>query len=387
MPWRQTLVSEERLNFVVMARTGTVSFSVLCHDFGISRKTGYKWLRRFEESGPQGLLDRRRTPHQHPATLHQSVIDRCLKLKKEKRFWGPKKIVELGKSRRPDLYWPAPSTLSKYFKKSGLVKPRRIQRRTVVPYDKPLIQPQAPNELWCADFKGHFKTADGKYCYPLTVTDAYSRYILGIYSLTNTGNTDSRPVFEKLFKQYGIPGAIRTDNGPPFGSLRLGYSTLTLRWYKLGITHERIEPGHPEQNGQHERMHRNLKAETTKPPKENLKEQQRRFDTWKTEFNEERPHEGLAMSTPASYYTPSARQLPQDTPDPTYPDHFETRRVKRGGDMRWRNRSTYVSSMLAGEKIGLEQLDKYTWKVWFDTIPLGTLDERRLKKVLPMYPD
>jgi putative transposase len=385
MPWKETYVMDERLSFVKTYSRKTVSLTELCDEFGISRKTGYKWLVRYEKEGLLGLEDRRSTPHSHPAKMPDDALQRCIKLKQEKPHWGPKKLVVLGKTRRPDLYWPVASTLGEYFKRLGLVKPRRWRNRSVLPYEADLIEAKTANEVWCADFKGQFHTGDKKYCYPLTVTDAHSRYILSCHALPDVGGKGTRPVFEQLFQCYGLPHAIRTDNGPPFATLRLGFSHLSFWWMKLGIVHERIVPGHPEQNGRHERMHKTLKAETTRPPKRNMAAQQRRFDEWREEFNQERPHEALGMATPATRYSPSTRSYPEQLPEVSYPQDFEIRRVRQSGEILWRNRLLYMGTILIGERIGLAQLNEERWQIWFSDVPIGILDER-LKKVLPLYP-
>lgn len=385
MPWNETCVMELRIAFVQTYLQGAVTMSDLCLDYRISRKTGYKWLARYQAFGLEGLNDRDSRPHDHPDRLAEAIVKRCVALKLEKPHWGPKKLVALGRMRRPDLEWPAPSTLGGYLKRLGLVKRRRVQIRSAPPYEQAFKEGSYANEVWCADFKGQFLTGDKRYCYPLTVTDAHSRFLLCCTGLKNVGCDATRPEFEKLFKQYGLPEAIRTDNGPPFSSVRLGFSPLSLWWRKLGIVHERIEPGHPEQNGQHERMHRTLKAETTRPPRSNMKTQQKRFDQWREEFNFERPHEALGQTTPSSHYTTSLRKLPKQLDMPRYPDHYEVRRIKSKGDILWRGKMIYASQMLAGEEIGLEQIETGKWTIWLGDQAVAKLDER-LKKVLPMYP-
>ncbi len=386
MTWKETCVMDERMDFVAVYRRGLLSMSELCAEFEISRKTGYKWLNRFEQEGRRGLKDRSRRPKQHPAQLPDDVIERCVALKRRKPHWGPKKIVAFGRLRSPKLYWPAPSTLAEYFKRQGLVKARHQRARSVQPYEADLIQPQHANELWCADFKGQFHTRDRKYCYPLTVTDEHSRFILSCEALMGVDGKGARKVFERLFQDYGLPGAIRTDNGAPFATLKLGFSHLSLWWIRLGIVHERIEPGHPEQNGQHERMHKTLKAEATRPPKANQCAQQKRFDEWVNEFNQERPHEGLDQTTPASHYQQSTRAYVETLPELCYPEHYIVRRVARSGEIHWQNRLIYASNMLAGEWLGLTQIEGPKWQIWLGDLPIAKLDGR-LRRVLPMYPD
>lgn len=385
MPWTETCVMELRVAFVQTYLQGAVTMRDLCLDYRVSRKTGYKWLARYQSHGLEGLLDRASRPHDHPDRLADEVVQRCIALKLEKPNWGPKKLVALGRARQPDLEWPAASTLGEYLKRHGLVKRRRVLSRSSPPYELAFKAGSYANEVWSADFKGQFLTGDKRYCYPLTVSDIHSRFLLCCTGLRNVGCEATKPEFEKLFKKYGLPEAIRTDNGPPFSSVRLGFSPLSLWWRKLGIVHERIEPGHPEQNGQHERMHRTLKAETTRPPKSNMTTQQRRFDEWRNEFNHERPHESLGQTTPASHYSPSPRKLPAQLEIPRYPNTYEVRRIRSKGDILWRGQTIYTSQMLAGEVIGLQRLESEKWRIWLGDQAVAVLDDR-LKKVLPMYP-
>lgn len=385
MPWKETCAMDERDAFVRIYLRGDASMTELCDDFGVSRKTGYKWLKRYQHEGLAGLADRRSTPLHCPTRLADEVVQRCVRLKREKPNWGPKKLIALGKKRQPTLYWPAASTVSEHLKRLGLVKPRRRRNLSVPAYQGGFAEVTQANDVWFADYKGQFRTGDGKYCYPLTVTDGHSRFILCCSALPDVSGENAMPVFEQLFHTYGLPQAIRTDNGPPFASIKMGFSRFTLWWIKLGIAHERIEPGHPEQNGQHERMHRTLKAETTRPPKHDLKTQQKRFDHWRDEFNQERPHEALGQTTPASRYVKSDRSLPDCLAEREYPTHFEVRRVRQAGEIQWRNRRLYTSTVLVGERIGLQQIDADRWQIWFGDLRVAVLDER-LKKVLPMSP-
>lgn len=385
MPWKETCVMDERDAFVRIYLRGDLSMTELCEEFGVSRKTGYKWLRRFQTDGLPGLSDRRSVPQHCPTRLSDDVVHRCVKLKKEKPNWGPKKLVTLGLSRHPKLYWPAPSTVGEHFKRLGLVKPRRRRNLSVPAYQEKLTDISQANDVWCADYKGHFRTGDKKYCYPLTVTDAYSRFILCCVALPDVSSPNALPVFEHLFRTYGLPQALRTDNGPPFASIKMGFSRLSLWWIRLGIKHERIEPGHPEQNGQHERMHRTLKAETTRPPKGNITAQQRRFDQWREEFNLERPHEALGQVTPASVYSHSQRAMPDALPEYSYPPDFQVRRVRQAGEINWCGQLLYVSTVLVGELIGLQPIENNRWQIWLGKLKVAILDER-LKKVLPMSP-
>jgi hypothetical protein len=256
-----------------------------------------------------------------------------------------------------------------------------------------------PNSIWTADFKGQFRTRDGRYCYPLTIVDGYSRYLLACQGLRSTAIALAKPVFHRLFEQYGLPRIIRTDNGVPFATTTLGrLSTLSVWWIRLGIFPELIEPAHPEQNGRHERMHKTLKAETTRPPRGNLSAQQVRFNEFRREYNDDRPHEGLGLETPASRYEPSPRPMPSKLPQIEYPKHFEVRLVSKNCGIRWKSQRVLVTHTLAGEYVGLEEVGDGVWDVFFGPVRLGRLDERRLqveddkgrwkrKTVLPMSPD
>ena len=385
MPWNETCAMDERDAFMRIYLRGDVSMTELCDDFNVSRKTGYKWLERYRREGLAGLADRRSTPLHCPTRLANEVVQRCVRLKREKRHWGPKKLIALGESRYPALYWPAASTVGEHLKRLGLVKPRRKRNLSVPAYQGKFTEVTQPNDVWFADFKGQFRTGDKKYCYPLTATDADSRFLMCCSALPDVSSENAKPVFEQLFHTYGLPLAIRTDNGPPFASIKMGFSRLSLWWIKLGILHERIEPGHPEQNGQHERMHRTLKAETTRPPKHDLKAQQKRFDQWREEFNQERPHESLGQTPPANRYVRSDRSMPDCLPEREYPKEFEVRRVRQAGEILWRNRLLYLSTVLMGELIGLQRIDVDRWQIWFGNLKVAVLDER-LKKVLPMSP-
>ena len=382
MPWKETCVMDERLLLVLRYREGQIPMVELCRCAGISRKTAYKWVARYDAEGRAGLQDRSRAPHVQARQTPAAVIERLVALKQDHRSWGPKKLLAVLRAREPEVAWPAPSTVSAILDARGLVK-RRQQRRQTPPYPEPLSACEAPNEVWSADYKGQFKTGDGQYCYPLTLTDGCSRFVLGCQGLAQVNREYAQPVFLRVFEEYGLPKAIRTDNGPPFANRGLGISKLTVWWLKLGIRHERIEPGHPEQNGRHERMHRTLKAETTKPPAKTLRSQQRRFDRWRGEFNYERPHEALGQRPPADLYEVSGRAYPGTLPDVSYPDSFIVRKVRQNGSIKWHSQLIFISYSLVGEPIGLERIDDQRWRVYFVQQPIGILDIY-LKKVLPM---
>lgn len=376
MPWARTDCMSERVKFIAAFLRCDDSFTDLCVDFGISRRTGYKWVRRFEREGPRALEDRSRAPHHHPQATAEHITERLVALRRQHPRWGPRKLRVVLLRRHPQMLLPAPSTIGDILKRQGLVRPRRRIRRSS-PYGERLRQYAAPNAVWCADFKGPFYVG-GERCHPLTISDGYSRYLLSCRALHRPLYRCARRVFESAFRQYGLPLAIRTDNGPPFSTLTLGgLSRLAVWWMRLGIRPERIQPGRPDQNGRHERMHSTLKAETAKPPRSSFTAQQRAFDRFQLEFNEQRPHEALGQQVPASFYRPSLRAYPSYLPHMRYPPHFETRLAYPNGVISFSSTQWYVSICVAGEQVGLEPLSDGLWRVHYGWIPLGLLDPRR----------
>lgn len=398
MPWRETSPMNERRRFIADYHRGLFPVTELCQQFGISRKTGYKWIDRFEAEGNTGLRDHPRRPHGCPHETPADVIEALLQARGRHPSWGAKKLLWLLTPRHPRWPWPARSTVANILKRHGLIPQARRRHRPGHP-GRPKTPMTAPNEIWTADFKGHFLTRDGLYCYPLTVADGFSRYLLACQALLSPSHQGSRRVFRQLFQECGLPQIIRTDNGTPFASTALGrLSRLSVWWLRLGIYPELIEPAHPEQNGRHERMHRTLKAEATRPPSATSSAQQRRFNRFRQEFNAERPHEALGQRTPASVYQSSPRPFPRRVPEIEYPAHFEVRRVSRNGGIRWHSNWVNVSSVLAEEYLGLEEIDNNLWNVYFGPLNLGRFNERdltiedalgrkRRKKLSPMNPD
>jgi len=379
MPWSETSPMDERLQFVADVRRAHESMTALCDRYGISRKTGYKVYARYLRDGPAGLLEHSRRPHTSPAATSAAVVEALLALRGRHPTWGGKKLVAVLARRQPELPALAPSTAAALLQRHGCItRPRRP--RALGHPGRPTTTMQAPNDTWTADFKGQFKTGDGRYCYPLTVADGASRYLLACRALTSVRTGEARPVFERLFRTYGLPARIRSDNGVPFATTALArLSPLSVWWIRLGIWPELTEPGHPEQNGRHERMHKTLKAEATRPPKADRRAQQRRFDTFRTEFNDERPHEALAQATPASCYTTSPRVYPTHLAPLTYPAHCELRRVSRNGGIRWHNHWVNVSHVLADEYIAFEEIDDALWQVSFGPVALGRFHEALLR--------
>jgi transposase InsO family protein len=345
---------DERMQFVADVQRAHESMTALCDRYGISRKTGYKWWTRYEAEGPTGLLEHSRRPHASPTATSDAVVSALLALRARHPHWGGKKLVAVLARRAPELPALAPSTAAALLQRHGCItRPRRA--RVLGHPGRPTAPMTSPNATWTADFKGQFKTRDGHYCYPLTVADGATRYLLACRALTSVRTAEARPVFERLFHTYGLPERIRSDNGVPFATTALArLSPLSVWWIRLGIRPELIEPAHPEQNGRHERMHKTLKAEATRPPKTNRRAQQRCFDAFRTEFNEERPHEALAQATPASCYSTSPRPYPTHLAAPEYPAHCEVRRVSRNGGIRWHNHWVNVSHVLGEEYIAFE---------------------------------
>ena len=379
MPWKKTTPVTERLSFIGLYHARLYSMSELCERFGISRKTGYKWLERYAEEGLVGVQEKSRAPKHCPHKISAEVEAALLEAKRAHPSWGPRKILPWLSRQRPNLVLPTASTVGELFQRAGLVQSRRRRHGHRHPGSAPLGA-EAPNEVWTADFKGQFKTGDGLYCYPLTVADAFSRYLLSCSARLSTRQVEARPIFEQLFRGYGLPEAIRTDNGAPFATPAFcGLSKLSVWWIKLGIRHQRIEPGRPEQNGAHERMHRTLKAEATRPPERDQITQQERFDCFRREYNQERPHEALGMQTPAELYRGSPRPMPETLPEPEYPGHFEVRRVSRAGTFRFQKRQLFLSDTLLEEEIGLEESDDGVWSIYFYDVLLARLDERDFK--------
>ena len=330
MPWKETCRMEEKLVFVADCLRGELPITALCEDYGISRKTGYKWLGRYREQGPEGLVERSRAPHRHGRSMAPEMAEAIVALRRQRPHWGPRKLRAVLMGERPEAVWPAASTIGDLLRAEGLVSSRRRRRRVAAP-GRPFRAVTAPNDVWCIDFKGWFRTRDGERCDPLTVSDAYSRFLLACVIVPPRTDT-VRVAVERLFKRYGLPLAIRSDNGAPFaGTGAGGLSRLSVGWIKAGIVLERIEPGQPQQNGRHERMHRTLKAETAKPPAASAGQQQVRFDRFRQDFNDNRPHEALGQQPPAAFYRPSLRPYPERLDEPWYDAWHAMRRVRTTG--------------------------------------------------------
>lgn len=378
MPWMETEPVNERKRFVEAYRGRVWSMSELCERFNVSRPTGYKWLHRADEEGWVGLEDRSRAPRSCPHRMPAEVEAAIVRAKKSHPLWGPGKILEYLEDRQPELQLPAVSTAGALLDRHGLVKHRRHSRRWRHP-SGPVVRPIAPNEVTTADFKGQFRTGDGRYCYPLTIADPYSRFLLCCQALSSTRTEEAWPVFERVFREVGLPHAIRTDNGAPFSSTGLhGLCALSVWWVRLGIQHQRIRPGKPQDNARHERMHKTLKEATARPPAGNARAQQRRFDAFRQEFNEERPHEALGGKPPARLWQPSTRPYPKEIAKPEYPGHFEKRLVSNAGCIRFKKQVVFISQAIHQDWIGLEEVDNGIWSVYFYDVLLARLDEQEM---------
>jgi transposase InsO family protein len=366
----------ERRQFINEYLRGAASMSVLCASYGISRRVGYKWLTRFLLEGDRALGDRSRRPHTSPWVVVPEVATVLLTARRRHPTWGPRKILDYLRPRYPELTLPAASTVGTLFKRHGLVRPKRRRPRPGHP-GRPTSPILAPNDVWTADFKGHFALGAGGRCHPLTIVDGYSRYLLACHALAHPTTGASQAVFTRVFQEHGLPDRIRTDNGAPFASTALNrLSTLSVWWLKLGIRPELIEPASPQQNARHERMHRTLKAEATRPPKATLRAQQRRFNAFRQEYNTERPHEALHGRPPAAVYRPARRVFPARIPAPAYPSHYLSRYVSTNGGVRFHNQYVTLAPALIGEHVGLEEVADGRWAVYFYDCLLGHLDER-----------
>jgi putative transposase len=380
MPWQETQSMDERARFVADAQRGLFDMTTLCARYGVSRKTGYKWLERFHEGGLPGLRDRSHAPHHCPHRIDETLAALLLAARRSHPRWGPAKLMQYVAPRHPDVAaWPAVSTVADLLQRHGLVQRRRRRRPIVHPGVVP-IATAAPNDLWTADFKGQFRTRDRTYCYPLTIADQHTRYLLDVRGLRSVRVVGARRVFERAFREYGLPSAIRTDNGVPFANTGLhGLTQLSVWWLRLGIQHQRIRPASPQENGAHERMHRTLKAETTRPPGADLARQQRLFNAFRREYNEDRPHAALNGDPPASRYTSSPRVYDGSLPPLEYPSYFLVKRVTNAGTIRFKDRLLFIANALKQHHIGLDERDDGVWSIYLGTVLIGTINEETMK--------
>jgi putative transposase len=382
MAWKVDGVVEQRLRFIMEWQQGEFGLAELCRQHQITRPTGYKWIERYEAEGLEGLRDRSRAPHEHPNQVGEAVEQHILALKAKYGLWGARKIrARLLNGGTKGV--PAASTIGALLRSHGLTVGRK-KRSKAPPRNEPLAEADSPNVVWAADFKGWFRTGDGARCDPLTITDGHSRYLLRCQAVKGEDTVHAKPVFEAAFREYGLPRRMRTDNGAPFGSNGdTGLTGLAVWWIKLGIYPERIRPGKPQENGRHERMHLTLKQATASPPARNLRQQQQRFDEFRQEYNEERPHEALGQAPPGSVYTASGRLWPSRVPEVNYGPDEEVRWVDGGGRIRWQGRRVFISHALAGEPVGLQQIGADAWRIDFSFYPLGIAEGKRTRLWTP----
>jgi putative transposase len=380
MPWTEETVTDQRVRFVrdfdKYVRSGAMSMSELCRQYGIARKTGYKMVRRRDDGGWPALADQSRAPHSGPHWTDDDLIMRVLETRIEFPHWGAETILAYLHRHEPHEAWPSASAIHGWLKQAELVTRQRRPRRFPHPGRPPATVVDHPNQTWTVDFKGHFRTGDRRYCYPLTVADSFSRFLIGCRALPSTAFDLVWPVFERLFREYGLPDSILSDNGSPFSSNSVRrLSKLSVRWIRLGITPILIQPGKPQQNGRHERMHGHMMP-LCDARTENLSAQQKLFDWFVHHNNHIRPHAGIGRKVPADLYEKSSRPYPRRLPQIEYPSHFEVRRVRSSGEIRWDGQWFFVSEALVGEQIAFEEVDDSCWIVRFGPLDLGYYSSR-----------
>lgn len=379
MPWKTEGPMEKKMQMIVDWQSNRYCKSNLSQKYGISRKTVDKWIKRYKLYGIDGLKDLNRAPLRHPNQTSEDIVQLLIEEKCKNRKRGPKKIRRQLERLYPDVEFPAASTIGDWLKKYGLVQSRR-RRRRVPPYREPFEKCQSPNEVWSADYKGQFSMRNRRKCYPLTISDNYSRYLLSCQGLEGPRYIETREVFKKAFREYGLPDAIRTDNGTPFAGQCLGgLSRLSIWWIQLGIIPERIEKASPQQNGRHERMHRTLKEEVLENVGKDMKNQQKRFDLFRMEYNSYRPHESLGQEVPDSYYHKSTRSYIEKPVVPDYDYHFIVRRVRSSGDIKLNGKPFFLTELLEGQPVGLKNIDDGLLKIYYGFFPIGIIDLRKNK--------
>ena len=382
MGWTETCAMTERMRFMTAVEQGDEAFAAVCRRFGVSRKTGYKWLERYQAEGVLGLIDRSRAPLSHPEAVPAAIAERCLAVRRAHPTWGPVKVRAWLERQDAEIAWPAASTIGELFDRAGLTVKRRVRRRGP-PSSAPLAHCGAANDVWCVDFKGWFRTGDGSRCEPLTLSDAHSRYLLRCQALARNDTEHAWPVLDAAFREFGLPHWLRSDNGPPFASRGAGgLSRLSVMVIKAGVVPERILPGKPQQNGRLERLHLTLLQDTADPPASSLRQQLKRFKDFQRLYNEERPHQALGNDTPAEHYERSPRCWDGVLREPDYDGDHTVRRVRHSGEIRWRANTVYISEALVGAPIGLIEDEDGNWSVFYGPIALGFIahDGDRLRK-------
>jgi putative transposase len=376
MPWKATCAMDERALLMADYVEGETTVAALAREYGVSRKTIYKWVERYAMSGVAGLADASRAPDHCPHRLSEAIEDGVIAVRTAHPTWGPKKILAWLKDRAGDRNWPSASTIGELLKSRGLVVPRK-RRLRVPPMTAPFNACTAANKVWTADFKGWFRTGDGSRCDPFTLSDAYSRYLLRCQAVPHQSRKAIWPIFDAAFREFGLPEAIRSDNGPPFASRSVGgLSRFSVRLIKAGVLPERIRPGKPQENGRHERMHLTLQQDTASPPASSLRAQQRRFDAFRQCYNSERPHEALKQTPPARHYGPSPRRYSGRLRSPEYDKAEKVRKVKASGEIHWGGTMIFISEALEREPVGLRELDDGCWQLRYGPVDLGIIDHK-----------
>jgi transposase InsO family protein len=392
MPWKETDVRKERTKFLLEwerenAEAGRANVARLCRAFGVSRDAGHRWIRRYQEAGKDlaAIEERSHRPFVSPTTVSESMQDAIIRLRKKRPHWGPRKLRDVLLTRHAITPVPSPSTIGDLLKRHGLTRTRKRRRKSAIVPSQPFAGCDRPNAVWCVDFKGQFRTGNGVVCYPLTIMDAYSRFLLRCEILLVPETRAVQRVFDSAFLEFGLPDVIRSDNGPPFASRAPGgLSALSIWWIKLGIRPERIEPGKPQQNGRHERMHRTLKLEALSPISANPRAQQRAFDLFRQRYNDERPHEALGQDTPTSVYEPSPLRYPRPLLQPYCEPYCPVFSVESDGCIYWYRCRIFISNALVGELIHLVPCGATRWQVRYAHLLLGALDTERLDRGLQL---
>ena len=386
MGWKETCAVNERMRFVMAVESQEEAFAMLCRSYGVSRKTGYKWLGRFRADGVAGLVERPRAPLSHPQAMTPEVAEACVTVRRAHPSWGPRKVLAWLERVEPDTNWPAASSIGALFDREGLTVRRRLRRRSP-PASAPFGACAAANDVWCMDFKGWFLTGDATRCEPFTLSDAHSRYLLRCQVLGRNDTDHVWPVLDAALREFGLPRALRSDNGPPFASRGAGgLSRLAVKVIKAGITPERIQPGKPQHNGRLERLHLTLLQDTASPPARSLRQQLERFAAFQRLYNEERPHQALANRTPAEHYAASPRRFDGVLREPGYSAGHDVRRVRHNGEIRWQGNTIYVNEALAGEPVGLSEQADGGFTVAYGPIVLGVIDHRATRLRTPRRP-
>lgn len=376
MAWREVLPMDERVRFVLEVERGDLPVAEICRLYGISRKTGYKWIGRYLAEGLEGLRERSRRPLHCPHETSEAWQHRIIQARLKHPRWGPKKLRVLLEEQGGSEPIPAVATIGNIISRAGLVKSPKKPRQANPRWQEALTEAVEPNHVWAVDYKGWFRTRDGQRCDPLTASDLCSRFVLDVRGLPDQSYLWARRAFEELFREYGLPEIIRSDNGGPFASTGPGHlSRLSIWWMLLGIRVELISPGRPEENGIHERMHLTLKQEACRPPSANRRAQQRRFNQWRRQFNEQRPHEALGMKRPIERYRVSERRYPRPLVEPTYPEGYQLRRVRSNGEIKWCGRKRFVGTVFKGVPVGVKRVDPGRSRVYFGSILLGDLHD------------